>query len=424
MDFSLSNSLVGNAVLGGDGLSLDLQFATDKTLAARKGPTPAFTRGSSATFVGSNGLIQSAGNDVARFDHDPVSLACNGLLIEESGTNNATQSGAMNLWSGAGGSTRSASTTLSPDGIGFATLATSGGLTYGGIVARSLSWLTTVTGARYTASCFVKKDNYRYISLDFEPLRMSGPTMPFFDLDTLLFNANGSAATGSVKAFPNGWYRIAISGAALRVLTTGFDINLTSSTGNGGGTIGAGKNIYVWGAQLEAGADATNYIPTTTASAVRSADVCSITGAAFSGFYNQEEGSFSCVTTKPSTNSNSFIVHASDGTFDNAIDMRYNTATQAGSIMNVSNVTQFSLASTISASALVKQSVGYKIDDCAYSANSGSVITDTSASIPTTNRMVIGNSAAGGSYYLNGTVSSIRYYKKRLPNAKLQALTA
>jgi len=92
MDFSLSSSLVGSAVSNPDKLALDLQFATDKTLTARKGPTPAFTRASSGTFVGSNGLIQSAGTNVARFDHDPVTLACKGLLIEESRTNLLRQS--------------------------------------------------------------------------------------------------------------------------------------------------------------------------------------------------------------------------------------------------------------------------------------------------------------------------------------------
>jgi len=100
MDFSLSSSLVGSAVSNPDKLALDLQFAADKTLTARKGPTPAFTRGSSGRFVGSNGLIQSAGNNVARFDHDPVTLACKGLLIEESRTNVALYSGALVIGTG------------------------------------------------------------------------------------------------------------------------------------------------------------------------------------------------------------------------------------------------------------------------------------------------------------------------------------
>jgi hypothetical protein len=40
-----------------DQLSLDLPFAATKSLAARVGPTPTFTRGSGATYIGSDGLI-------------------------------------------------------------------------------------------------------------------------------------------------------------------------------------------------------------------------------------------------------------------------------------------------------------------------------------------------------------------------------
>jgi hypothetical protein len=87
MNYSLGNMLGGAGALNADKLSLNIQFATDKSLTARKGPTPTFTRASTATFVGSDGLIQSAAINAARFDHDPVTLACKGLLIEESRTN-------------------------------------------------------------------------------------------------------------------------------------------------------------------------------------------------------------------------------------------------------------------------------------------------------------------------------------------------
>ena len=59
-------------------------------------------------------------------------------------------------------------------------------------------------------------------------------------------------------------------------------------TYDGNGTSG----IYLWGAQLEEGAFPSSYIPTTTAAATRSADVASITGTAFSGWYRQDEGTF------------------------------------------------------------------------------------------------------------------------------------
>ncbi len=87
MNYSLGNTLSRAGSLNPDGLALDLAFALDKTLTARKGPTPAFTRSSTATFVGSNGLIQSAAINGPRFDHDPVTGLCKGLLIEDTRTN-------------------------------------------------------------------------------------------------------------------------------------------------------------------------------------------------------------------------------------------------------------------------------------------------------------------------------------------------
>jgi len=59
MNYSLGNMLNGGESLNADGLSLNLQFATDKTLTARKGPTPVFTRASSATYYGP--LVQFGG---------------------------------------------------------------------------------------------------------------------------------------------------------------------------------------------------------------------------------------------------------------------------------------------------------------------------------------------------------------------------
>jgi hypothetical protein len=49
-------------------------------------------------------------------------------------------------------------------------------------------------------------------------------------------------------------------------------------------------SIHIWGAQLEEGAFPTSYIPTTTAAVTRSADLASITGSAFSGWYNSTAG--------------------------------------------------------------------------------------------------------------------------------------
>jgi hypothetical protein len=55
---------------------------------------------------------------------------------------------------------------------------------------------------------------------------------------------------------------------------------------------------------------------------------------------------------------------------------------------------------------------------------SNAVQTDTSGSVPTVNRLIIGD-LRGNSIFakLNGTISQLLYYPKRLPNSQLQALT-
>jgi hypothetical protein len=57
--------------------SLDLQFARTKTL----DPRITFTRASSGTFVGSDGLIKTATTNEPRFDHNPTTGESLGLLV-------------------------------------------------------------------------------------------------------------------------------------------------------------------------------------------------------------------------------------------------------------------------------------------------------------------------------------------------------
>jgi len=69
--------------------SLDLQFADRRDLvdATTGSNFVVFTRASSGTYVGSDGLIKTATTDKARFDHDPTTGESLGLLVEESRTN-------------------------------------------------------------------------------------------------------------------------------------------------------------------------------------------------------------------------------------------------------------------------------------------------------------------------------------------------
>lgn len=90
------------------------------------------------------------------------------------------------------------------------------------------------------------------------------------------------AVSGAIQALANGWYRCIVIATASATGNTIFSPRLASGNNNssydGDGTSG----IHLWGAQFEAGAFATSYVPTTTASATRNADVVSLAGAALS----------------------------------------------------------------------------------------------------------------------------------------------
>jgi hypothetical protein len=342
MKYALGNMLNGAGGLNADQLSLDLQFATDKTLTARKGPTPVFTRASTATFVGSNGLIQSAAINAARFDHDPVTLVCKGLLIEEGRTNLVFPSDTLTT------QTR------------------------------------TVTAVAHTLS--------------------------FYGAGTVVLSGAATATVTGTGAYP--------TRTTLTFTPTAGSLIMTV-TGS------------VTQAQLEAGAFPTSYIPTTTASLARSADVCSITGSDFSGFYNPLEGSLFTNTifnVPPLIGSAQRIWELSSATVVNS--SRAFRSTVSGGVgfrSTSSSVTDVSFDTTvIPPSQQIKQSFGFIANNFAFYSNNAEIGIDTLCSIPASlNALYIGSISptSGGGGQLNGTFASFRYFKKRLPNAKLQTLS-
>jgi hypothetical protein len=333
MQYVLGNMLGAVGPLNPDRLSLDLQFAADKTLTARQGPTPTFTRASTATFVGSDGLIQSAAIDEARFDHDPVSLDCKGLLIEEARTNLVFPS---------------------------ATLTTQ---------------TRTVTAVAHTLS--------------------------FYGTGTIVLSGAHVATVTGTGAFPTRTTLTFTPSAGSLILTV---------TGT------------VTEAQLEAGAFPTSYIPTTTEELTRSADVCSITGSDFSGFYNR----VACTVVAnfiPLTIASPTSVCGSNDPRDLEIQMQ-----GAGVIVGISANSGGSTSqlSRTPVSVGVNQRFAFASESSnqAVCLNGGAVGSSNNwtKNTGTSTLFYIGRAGFGGQY--SGTISGLRIYKKRLANAKLQTLTS
>jgi hypothetical protein len=181
-------------------------------------------------------------------------------------------------------------------------------------------------------------------------------------------------------------------------------------------------NYYAWGAQLEAGAFPTSYIPTTTAAATRNADVASITGSAFSSWYRQDEGTmFAFSSSYGATNSSRRIAFASDGTTANRFGLLYNNSNNP-QIVVASAGTLTAIPSVALTGATYAIAAAYKLDDYAISAAGSAPSTDTSGALPVSiNQLSIGNQLNGE--FLNGTIKRLTYWPQRLPNSTLQAIT-
>ncbi len=422
--------LNGGGGLNPDGLALDLQFALDKTLTARKGPTPTFTRASSATFVGSNGLIQSAATNIPRFDHTSAGVCC-GLLIEESRTNLTVKSDDFGAgeWNQAAqrNLTVTANNTASPSGATDADLLTVGATTTTYQVVQALPATGNITsGTAYTVSCFFKAKEVTRVNIH-AGNQVTFPADAIFDLTGVGSIIGTPTGTASIQQYPNGWYRCIITATAGATSNTSFRISPVSGTSRNypGNSV---DSFWAWGAQLEAGSFATSYIPTVASSVVRSADVCSITGGGFTSFYNQSEGTLFAdvfgLMPDLSGGNKSFTVIA-DGTYNNQIGIyRSSNAAFIRAEGTTGNVAQFSLSNAYAPFTQYKVALGVKTNDTNAAFNGSLKTTDTSVTLPSTmNRLEFRDptGAAGGQPSCH--LAAIRYYRKRLPNAKLQALT-
>jgi hypothetical protein len=372
-------------------------------------------------------------NSAPRFDHNPTTGESLGLLVEEARTNLLVQSEDFSTtWpTNSVNVTITANQASSPDGALTADLivpTTTNG-------AHNTRQFTSVTsGTTYTQSVFVKGAGYSVVQIvSSTGFDGSGAIYRNFLLSTGQLSSNGTLSA-AITAFPNGWYRLSVTAVATSTQSAGrFNINILPSdeaTANYNYTGDAISGIYFWGAQLEAGAFPTSYIPTTTATVTRSADVASISGSNFSSWYRQDEGTLFAEATSNhlhgGTNQFPRIASLSDGTTTTRIDLLYRVLspyTDAGYSIVDSNVSQAAFDTNRQSNG-TRLSVGYQINNFAF-AQAGSILsgaTDNSGTVPVVNQLSIGR-RSGTDLLLTGTIRRLCFWPTRLPNSTLQTVT-
>lgn len=416
---SLTSSASATAVLS-QVPTLDLNFLT--------GSMPSgitFTRASTGWAYNSSGVLTSYATNAPRLDYDPVALTAKGLLIEEARTNlvPGTMTGGwtpLNVGIAAGG----AAPTGGADAFTL-TGSASGTTNYG---ANLTAPVTVTASTATTASVFVKAGTAAWFRLI-----LADATTPTIGAQCYFQPSTGTVGTvGTQSGAPTGvsavsqsvgggWYRISLT--ATLGTSTAATMLLRMTSANGTLTDTGSNTVLLFNPQLEVGATASSPILTTTAAATRAADVTVINP--LGSWFNATEGTFFVDATTLAATGISVVGGVTDGTFDNTI---YGTLIQSSNswFVRTGNVQQAALTGSGTVTGgTAKMALAYAASDFAASCNGGTVLTDTSGTVPTVTLMKIGLAPWGsGGNYLNGCMRRVRYYRNRLSNATLQSITA
>jgi hypothetical protein len=350
--------------------------------------------------------------DVPRFDHNPTTGESLGLLVEEARTNLLLRSEEFDNASWAKSNiTISANSVSAPNGTVTADTLTDSN--DGAAAAHSVITPTQsfTSGLAYTVSVYAQAGSLDGIAFIFPSAAFTSNLNARFNISTGTIQNLDSGLTGSITAVGGGWYRCSATATATATASNTVQIRTATASssfyqGNGTGT------IFLWGAQLEAGAFPTSYIPTTTAAATRNADVVSITGANFSSWYRQGTGSIFMKYILQNTTA------AYSARFDNgsASDSVQFIANANGANINISSVAQYSRTSIPFAVNQIRvQCLAYELDNVNSVFDGILGVNDSLATIPTVNQLVFVGHV--------GPIARLTYWPQRLPNSTLQAIT-
>jgi len=207
---------------------------------------------------------------------------CPSILVEPQRTNLVLSSEDFTnvaYWNNSN-TTNTANQTISPNGTLTADRVNGNAVNTFHRIYRSTSISASTS---YTFSVYVKADTLGFIQLALNNGFTTNyllSTYANFNLTTGVVSQSGNGATAKIESLGNDWYRCSITATSLAGATSGeYNINLINS-----GTLTAfqswagttSDSVYLWGAQLEAGAYATSYIPTTSASVTRNYDIPSL----------------------------------------------------------------------------------------------------------------------------------------------------
>lgn len=388
------------------------------------------TRATTATRVNASGFIEVVASGIPRLDYytSGGTPGCPALLVEPSATNFARGVERLNTpipATAAGGITVTTGSTdfLAPDGASGTITKYVGGTASGSNFLEYISSTSVTASGVHTFSAFVKAgatNPLNFCALQFTAFTAaSGTGTSYFSL------ASGTALTAgaSIQDYGNGWYRIISAPYTIASGDLTGSIRLLFAEGNNDASFLASGalnlTLYAWGIQLEVGSVATSYIPTTTGSVTRDADVISKTGV--SGLIGQTEGTIYAEVDISSFVTGKRLVELSNGSAANRMVISVQGSLIQFLVQNASS-TQATIDSATLSAGRFKVAAAYASNDFVFYVNGVKAGEDFIGTVPTLNQINIGGTW-NSILQFNDRIRAVALYTTRLTNAQLAALT-
>jgi hypothetical protein len=380
----------------------------------KRSSATAYTPTTSSPITKYQPALQTAGNNVARFDHNPTTGESLGLLIEESRTNLNTFSAPTS----AATATTFTNSAIAPDGTLTASEIKDNGTSTVYVPSTAISF---TAGNTYTFSYYAKLGSYTGIvgSLIYGNYFGGSNLSAYFDLSTGTVSGTPSAGLVGygITDVGNGWYRIHLTATCV---TSGSQSQQIIRLGGGQ----ANKTFYAWGLQVEAGSFPTSYIKTTGSQVTRSVDNASMTGTNFSDWYNAQKSTLYLEASYQPKNNYQVLAHIGDGTLFNEFYVQVNLDNYLRFTMrNPASVNTFDTTfSTDKSNTFVKSLFTLERDNAAVIYTGETIRTDNTIQMPIANQFSIGfrpsaNQQASAHY------KKIAYYPLRLTDNEITDLS-
>jgi len=375
-----------------------------------------FTRASTATRVNASGLIETVASGVPRLDY--LGSTCPKLLLEPQRTNSVLYSEQFEngAWLKYSTGTVTTNSAISPDGTLNADLFVPNTTNYQHTIEQNMG----TTSGTITMSVYAKASGYNWLVLN---TYVGSSKFTYFNLQNGTIGTIPSGVTASIQNAGNGWYRIVctVTGGANTYISFSPTTANNVLTFAGDGTSG----VLLWGAQLEAGAYPTSYIPTTTAAVTRLADAASKTG--ISSLIGQTEGTmFVEIDTFGFNNFDRFIALQGTTSSDRFLLLNNLPNNRLYFYVEAGGSTVINQAGIAGTNVLGRHKIAAAYKSGAYSVymDGVEVYSSSATSVPAMSQVFLGTSEDGLlQNTMSGGIKQALVFKTRLTNAQLAELT-